>query len=106
MKALARSMTIAAALTITGQPCAAAAAGSNTALAGQSINFRLAHQPGPASMASMSLAASQQTASETDEQPRRKGPGTTTLLVVGGVILLVVLIAATTSVRGPGPEND
>jgi hypothetical protein len=40
------------------------------------------------------MAASQQTASETIDQPKRKGIRTGTLLIVGGVILAVALLAA------------
>ena len=104
MNGFARSITIAASLALTSQPClAAVTSSSNTKPAAETINFSLARQPGPANMASMTLAASQQTAEETEEKPRRKGPGTTTLLVVGGVLLLVVVVVAVGSATFRGP---
>jgi hypothetical protein len=120
MATLAEAAALAAALATIAQPCAAAAAtkapstslvtDAPSANAAFDLSRRAAGsnvQGDPAlQMASLSLAASRQTAAETPEPPRKRGPGTTTLLIVGGVLLLVLVAAAVASATPtPGPNE-
>ncbi len=110
MKTLIRIAAIAAALGLSSQPCLAAAAESHSksraasmaASGAAHVEFDLKRHMHSAGVASMSLAASQQTASEIQDPPKRKGPGTTTWIVVGGVVLLlaIVVLAAQNDDRG------
>lgn len=116
MKAMARSATLAGALLAASQPCLAAAstegiartpAGTAAPASGQ-LRFNLASHQGPVTAtASLSMAASQQTASETEEKPRGRGISTTTLLLVGGglVLAVVILAAVAGAMPTPGPRE-
>ena len=103
-------VTATAALALVTQPCLAAAP------AAERVQFdlgRTASAPrqqagalATGAMASISLAASQETASEAQAEPRRRGIGTTTLLVVGGLVLLVVVLAAVAGAQPTaGPDE-
>ena len=98
-------IAVIAALAMTAQPCLAAAASAAPSGAAQ-VQFDLQNHVSSAAIPSMTLAASQQTASEIQDPPKRKGPGTTTLLIVGGVLLLVLVAAAVASAAPtPGPSE-
>lgn len=114
METLTKIATIIAAFGLTSQPCLAAAVESQSksraALMSASnaahVEFDLKRHANSARFASMTLAASQQTASEMPDPPKRKGPGTTTWIVVGGVVLLVLLAASVASaLPTPGPRE-
>lgn len=114
MNVLAKITTVAAAMGMTSQPCLAAAAESDSkslarplaASAAAHGDFDLERHVSGAAVTSLTLAASQQTASEIQDPPTRKGPGTTTWLIVGGVALLVVvLLAVGAAAPAPGPRE-
>ena len=115
MKTLAKIATIAAALGMISQPCVAAAAVDSPSApatatmtpAGASAVFDLQRlQAARIASASLSLAASQQTAAEAEEPSERRGSGTT-WLVVGGVVLLAVVVLAVVASGTPtaGPPD-
>ena len=112
MNVLAKITTIAAAIALTSQPCFAAVAADGrsepaatttaaSAAAGAEFNLERIRTARIAS-ASLSIAASQQTAAEVEEQPKRRGPGTT-WLVIGGVALLAVVVLAVVASGSPTP---
>lgn len=130
MSILAKIVAIAAALTLTTQPCIAAAVDITGAPAGaaltpsaaervdfdlrphlrsaaaQTNNAGLSGLIGGSATVSLSLAASQQTAAEAEDRPQRRGPGTTTWLIIGGAVLLVAIAAAVASAAPtPGPHE-
>lgn len=115
MKSLAKIVTVAAAVGLSCQPCFAAAAESRSepvavtmaASIGTGMDFDLGRlEAARIGSSSLSVAASQQTASEVEDQPKRRGPGTTTWLVIGGVALLVVVLAVVASGSPtPGPRE-
>jgi hypothetical protein len=131
MKIVAKTVTVVAALAMSAQPCFAAGTANSgaslktasTAPPAERLDFDLKPHlrsaaarnvhPGPSrfdvggsASASLTLAASQQTASEAQDQPRRRSPGTTTWLVLGGVVLLVLVAAAVASASPtPGPSE-
>jgi hypothetical protein len=127
MNILAKVATFATVLGISSQPCLAAAVNSNarsigaanTPSAVQRLDFDLVRHSGAVAghqlssaagvsraTESLSLAASQQIASEAGEQPKRRGPGTTTWLIVGGVVLLVAVLASVAAATPtPGPQE-
>jgi hypothetical protein len=97
---------LAAPLGITSQPCLGAVTQRDPGLAAVAQNagtttkvqFDLGSVKAPVlASASLSIAASQQTASEQVEVPKRKGVRTSTLLIVGWVLLAVVVLAAVAS---------
>ena len=103
MKLLMKVATLAALVATGSQPCLAASVqgqakpvyASTVTAASATVSFDLGRQQrSTLTVASMSLAASQQTASETVDKPRRKGASTTTLVIIGGVVLAVLLAAA------------
>ena len=112
MNVFGKVATVVAAFALASQPCLAASVGSAaTPAAPEQISFNLSGH-GTSEVASrfaagsVTLAASQQTASESQDEPRRRGPGTTTWLVVGGVLLLVlVAVAVANAAPAPGPEE-
>jgi hypothetical protein len=106
MKLATRLAALAAVSGITSQPCLGALPQGGPALVTPPANaagpdrvqFDLASVRGPViASASISLAASQQVASEQTDVPRRKGIPKSTLLIVGGVLLAVVVLAAVAS---------
>ena len=106
MKLLVKVATLAVLVATGSQPCLAASVqghakpvyASTVTAASATVSFAVGRQQrSESTVASMSLAASQRTASETVEKPRRKGASTTTLVIIGGVILAVLLAAAVAS---------
>jgi hypothetical protein len=94
---------LAAVLGIASQPCVGAVTQRDSGFATIAENagtttrvqFDLGSVKAPVlASASMSIAASQQTASEQVEVPKRKGVRMSTLLIVGGVLLAVAVLAA------------
>jgi hypothetical protein len=87
---------LAAVLGVTSQPCLGAV--TQNAETTTKVQFDLATLNAPAfASASVSIAASQQTASEQTESPKRKGVRTSTLLIAGGVLLVVAVLAVVAS---------
>lgn len=112
MNVLAKITTTAAAIGLTSQPCLAAATAESrsepavhtkTASAAVGADFDLERlKAARIASASLSIAASQQTAAEVEEQPKRRGPGTT-WVVIGGVALLAVIVLAVVASGSPTP---
>jgi hypothetical protein len=103
MESSLKLMALAAISGMASQPCFGAVSqpaqllplSSKIATAPPGVQFDFANVEASAmTSASMTIAASEQTASEQKEQPRRKGIPTSTLLLVGGVILAVAVLAA------------
>lgn len=115
MKSSMKTAAFAAASAFASQPCLGAVAlapgrlspVSTVAATPIELRFNLASVGASnVTAASMSMAASQQTALEATDQPKPKGIRTGTLLIVGGVILAVALLAAVAGATPtPGPRE-
>lgn len=105
MNSLAKISAIAAGLALSGLPCLTAAASAAPSV--EQVDFDLQrHSAATGALSSLTLAASLQTAAETQDEPRRSGPSTTTWLVIGGVALLVlVAVAVASAAPTPGPRE-
>lgn len=96
-----RFAAFAAALLAVAQPVAAAGTGVRV----EPVQFSLSRPVAAASgaSASMTLAASRQTAAEAAHEPARRGTSTTTIVIIVGVVLLAVLVAAAVAGATPRP---